>query len=117
MLELISIIAALAICVLTPIEVRRIRGGWVRKQFAGDRAKFLAAYRRQLTLLTWLGVVFGVLGIGMALIETKPGEATVKSVAAIIWFTVAGISFVSRRMLPAGPATDSAKKSEATAGK
>ncbi len=43
MLELISIVAALALCILIPIEVGEIRGGWVRQSFAGDQARFLAA--------------------------------------------------------------------------
>ena len=47
MLELISILAALIVCILIPIEVGKIRNGWVRKQFAGDRSKFLAAYRKR----------------------------------------------------------------------
>jgi hypothetical protein len=103
MIELISIIASLAVCILTPFEVRRIRRGWVHKKFAGDQAKYLAAYRKQLTLLIVVGIVFGVLGIGLAFIETKPGEMTVKIIAAVIWFAVAVICFISRRMLPSGP--------------
>jgi hypothetical protein len=110
MIELISIIASLAICILVPIEVRRIRGGWMRKSFVGGRAKFIASYRRQLTLLTWMGVVFGVLGIGLALIETKPGETTVKSIGAAIWFVVAGICFYFRPTLPDAPETDGAQE-------
>ena len=46
MLELISIIASLVLCVLIPIEVNKIRNGWVRPKFTGGRSKFLAAYRR-----------------------------------------------------------------------
>src|SRR5712671_5268556 len=88
MIELISIIASLAVCILIPIEVGRIRHGWIRKNFAGDRGKFLAAYRKQLRLLMWLGLVFGVLGIGLAWIEAHPGERPVKIIAAIIWFAV-----------------------------
>ena len=104
MLELIAIIAALAICILTPFEVRRIRSGWVHKKFAGDRAKYIAAYRKQLTILIFMGAIFGVLGIVFALVATRPDETTFKIVAALIWFAVSGICFVSRRMLPS--ATD-----------
>ena len=57
MLELISIICSLAICILTPIEVHKIRGGRVRKGFAGDRAKYIAAFDKQLTWLMWVGRV------------------------------------------------------------
>ena len=103
MLELISILAALIVCILIPIEVGKIRNGWVRKQFAGDRPKFLAAYRKQLRMLTWLGLVFGVLGIGLAAIEANRGEAIVKLVAAVIWFAVSGISFIGLRQLAKVP--------------
>ena len=43
MLELIAMIAGLVVCVMMPIEMTRIRKGWVHKKFAGDRPKFLAA--------------------------------------------------------------------------
>jgi hypothetical protein len=105
MLELIAIIAALAICVLTPFEVRRIRSGWVHKKFAGDRPKYIAAYRKQLTILIYMGVVFGVLGIVFALIATRPGDSTVKIIAAVIWFAVSCVCFISRRMLPSESTT------------
>ena len=110
MIELISIIASLALCILIPIEVNKIRNGWVRKTFTGDRPKFLAAYRRQLKLLMWLGLVFGVLSVALAPLESQAGEPVVKVVAGIIWFVVAGICFSSLRALdrmedgdPAGP--------------
>ena len=103
MLELISILAALIVCILIPIEVGRIRNGWVRKQFAGDRSKFLAAYRKQLRMLIWLGLVFGVVGIGLAAIEVSRGEAIVKLVAAAIWFAVSCISFIALRQLAKVP--------------
>ena len=99
MIELIGIICSLAICILTPIEVGKIRNGWVRKKFAGDRAKFLTAYRAQLKMLTVLGLFFGVLFIGLAFLETEPGEPIVKLVAAVIWFAVSAITFVARRQL------------------
>ena len=113
MIELISIVASLVVCILIPIEVGRIRRGWVRKNFAGDRGKFLAAYRKQLKLLMWLGLVFGVLEIGLALIEAHPGERPVKLVAAAIWLAVFCISFTALRILAKVPETDSAKPSGA----
>ena len=110
MIELISIVASLALCILIPIEVSKIRNGWVRKGFVGDRSKFLAAYRKQLKLLMWLGLVFGVLSVALAPLESQAGEPVVKVISAIIWFVVAGICFSSLRSLasvvdtdPAGP--------------
>ena len=99
MLELISIICSLAICILTPIEVHKIRAGRVRKGFAGDRAKHIAAFDKQLTWLIWVGLIFGLLTLGLAFIEKRPGEAVVKIVAAIIWFAVACITFIAHRQL------------------
>ncbi len=99
MLELISIICSLAICILTPIEVHKIRTGRVRKGFAGDRAKYIAAFDKQLGWLMWVGLVFGVLTLGLAFIEKRPGEAVVKIVAAIIWFAVACITYIAHRQL------------------
>ncbi len=113
MIELISIICSLAICILTPIEVSRIRSGWVREKFKGDREKFLAAYHKQLALLTWVGVGFGILSIGLSFIEMHPAEGTVKIVAGIIWFAVAIICAVSKRMLPAAAAAGSLTGSSA----
>ncbi len=113
MIELISIVCSLAVCVITPIEVSRIRSGWVRPKFAGDREKFLTAYRKQLTMLTWVGVVFGLLSTALAFMETTPGEPIVKLVAAAIWFAVAVICFISRRMLPDADATGSLSGSSA----
>lgn len=106
MLELIAIVCALVVCVLTPFEVRRIRRGYVHKKFAGDRAKYIAAYRKQLTMLIFAGAIFGVLGIVFASLEDRPGGAAVRIVAAMIWFAVSAICFVSRRMLPSESAPE-----------
>ena len=99
MLELISIIAGLAVCILIPIELGRIRKGWVHRKFAGDRPKFLAAYRKQLKMLMWLGLVFGAMGLGLAALEAHRGEAIVKVVGAAIWLAASGLAYNSLRML------------------
>ena len=99
MLELISIVAGLIVCIMMPIEVGKIRKGWVRDKFKGDRPKFLAAYRKQLKMLMWLGLVFGVLGLGLAALEAHRGEAIVKVVGAAIWLAASGLAYNSLRML------------------
>jgi predicted Na+-dependent transporter len=106
MLELISIIAGLAVCILIPIELGKIRKGWVHKKFTGDRPRFLAAYRKQLRMLMWLGLVFAVLGLGLAALEARHGEAIVKVVGAVIWLTVSGLSFNALRELAKVPDTE-----------
>lgn len=99
MLELIGMIAGLIVCIMMPIEMARIRKGWVSKKFTSDRPKFLVAYRKQLKMLMWLGLVFGVLGIGLAAVEARHGEVIVKLIGAAIWFIVSAIAFLSRREL------------------
>lgn len=113
MLELISIIAGLMVCILMPIEVGKIRKGWVRKKFAGDRPRFLAAYRKQTRTLMWLGLVFGVLGIAFAMLEAHRGETIVKLVAALIWLAVSAIAFISLGELAKVPDTEPVASSEA----
>lgn len=106
MLELISIVAGLIVCIMMPIEVGKIRKGWVRDRFKGDRPRFLAAYRKQLKMLMWLGFVFAVLGIALASLEERRGEAIVRVVGVVIWFAVAIISFFSLRTLENVPDTE-----------
>jgi hypothetical protein len=106
MLELISIVAGLIVCVLIPVELGKIRKGWVHKKFAGDRPRFLTAYRKQLKALMWLGLVFGVLGLGLAAVEANRGEAIVRVVGAAIWLAVSGFAFNSLRELAKIPDTE-----------
>jgi hypothetical protein len=95
MLELIAMIAGLVVCIMMPIEMGKIRKGWVSKKFTGNRPGFLAAYRKQLKMLMWLGLVLGVLGIGLAAVEDRHGEMIAKLIGAAIWFAVSGMAFVS----------------------
>jgi hypothetical protein len=113
MFEIISIIAALAVCIMMPIEMGKICKGWVHKKFAGDRARFLAAHRKQLRALMWLGLVVGVSGIGLAAIATRHGEVIVRLISAVVWFSVSGIAFVSRRELANVPETEPVGNSDA----
>ena len=43
---------------MMPIEMNKIQKGWVRKNFKGTPAEFRVAYRKQLTLLLVIGLVF-----------------------------------------------------------
>jgi hypothetical protein len=100
MLEIIALVAALVLCVWTPIETRKVRNGWVRKKFKGTPAEFVTAYRRQLHVFTWVG---GVLGLGnitlAAILDAGDPRQIVKIVAGGIWLVAAAISFYSRRQL------------------
>jgi len=57
---------------MMPVEVGKIRKGWVHKKYAGDRPRFLAAYRKQLRVLMWLGLFFGVTGTLAQIPDTGP---------------------------------------------
>ena len=113
MLELIAMIAGLIVCIMMPIEMGRIRKGWVSKKFTGDRPKFLAAYRKQLKMLMWLGLVFGVSGIGLAALADQRAESIVKLIGAAIWFAVSGIAYTSLRALAQIPDSEPAVSSGA----
>lgn len=113
MLELIAMVAGLAVCVWMPIEMGKIRKGWVHKKFAGDRPKFLAAYRKQTRAIMWVGLVVGVSGIGLAALAGQGAEAIVKLIGAAIWLAVSGVAFTSLRTLAQIPDTEPAANSGA----
>jgi hypothetical protein len=99
MIELLVIIAAIAVLILTPIEVNRIQKGWVRKSFKGSHAEFIKAYRKQLLLMTWLGGVMGVAYVGIGLITEREYSDIAKYVIAVLWLAVAGMSYFMREKL------------------
>jgi hypothetical protein len=104
MLELIALLAGVVLTVWQPIEARRVAGGWTRPRFRGTREEFLLAYRRQLTMFLWLGVVIAVLNIGMGvLLEDDPARRIARFVTAAVWLGVAASGFVSRRIADAAP--------------
>jgi hypothetical protein len=100
MLELIALLAALALCIWTPIETRKVRNGWVRKNFKGTHAEFVARYRRQLTMFMWLGGVLGLGNLALALF-TSGGDSyqIAKIIAGAIWLAASVVAFASRRSL------------------
>ena len=104
MIELISIVASLAVIVLMPIQTAQIRAGKIGKRFKGTREQYAAAFGKQLRLLLWLGPIFGTLNLVAAFVETEPGEWVVKLVAAMLWFGVFGVAALSLRKLTNVPA-------------
>jgi hypothetical protein len=103
MLELIAIVCGLVVCIMMPIEMNKIRKGWVHKRFAGDRPKFLAAYRKQIRTLMWLGLFFGVAGIGLAALADQRAETIVKLIGAAVWLAVSGFGYTTLRALERMP--------------
>ena len=104
MLEIISILASLALIVVTPIQTVQICAGKFSPKMKVTPAVFVASFRKQVLMLTWLSAVFGVANIVLMFMETEPGENIVKGVAAVLWFGVAGVSFYSSRKLAGLPA-------------
>ena len=98
MIELISLVCSVMICILTPLEVNRLRSGWTPKN--GDRETHLVRYRAQLRMLTFVGLGFGGLTLALILIESNPGEKVFKAVAGLVWLAVAFICHTQRARLP-----------------
>lgn len=104
MLEIIVLVAAVFTCVWLPIEVNKVRSGWVHKRFKGDQAAFLIKYRKQLTMFTWLGLVLGVAFVALAILNYQDqANFIVKLVIGALWIAVSPIALMSRRKLDAGP--------------
>ena len=101
MLELISIVACAAIIFLAPFETSRILAGRISKRFKGSPQQYAASYRRQISALVWLGVVFAALDVGLGFIEEEPGEDIVKWVSAALWLVVSAVCFWCRNRLTA----------------
>lgn len=99
MLELISIVASLVVLILTPIQTSQIVAGKIPPKFTGKPQAYAAAFRKQISLLIWLGAVFAVLNLILIFISTEPGEWIVKLVAGLLWAGVSGVSYFSSQKL------------------
>jgi hypothetical protein len=99
MIELISILASLAVLILTPIQTAQIVAGKISPKFKGTPQAYAAAFRKQIGLLVWLGAVFAVLNVVLIFISTEPGEWIVKLIAAVLWAGVSAVSFFSSQKL------------------
>jgi hypothetical protein len=103
MIELIGIVACLIACIVTPIQTAKVRAGEVPAKFKGTPAEYRANYLKQVTMLMWLGLVFGVLMVGLAFLPDESYEWIVKLVSAALWFTLSGLSFAAKRSLESAP--------------
>jgi hypothetical protein len=99
MIELIGILACLAACISVPFQIAKMRTGWMPPKFAGTPAEYAAVFRRQLSILKWVGLGFGVLELLMIAIEKTPGEWIVKLIAGVLWLTMSGLCFFYDRTL------------------
>jgi hypothetical protein len=100
MIELIGIVCCIAAIIGLPIQTAKIRTGWMPKRFKGTFADYLAAYRKQLNMLVWVGVVLGAINIVLAVIpQGTPNEWIAKAVSAGLWFVLGALSYFSKRSL------------------
>ena len=113
MLELISILASIALLILTPIQTAQICAGKISPKYKGTPEAFATAFKKQVGMLVWLGGVFAVLNFGLIFISTEPGEWVVKAIAAVLWLGVCAVSLYSQRRLAAFPAPAAVSPPEA----
>ncbi|WP_137125191.1 hypothetical protein [Roseomonas sp. HF4] len=100
MLELVALVCAAALIVWTPIEARKVAGGWVRKRHKGTPEEFRAQYRRQLGLFVWLGIGIGVVNMALGVwLETEAARATIRLATGGLWLGVAASALFGRSIL------------------
>jgi hypothetical protein len=99
MIEILVIIAAIAVLILTPIEVNKIKTGWVRKSFKGTPAEFVTAYRKQLLIMIWFGGVMGLAYVGLGFLAEREDSDIAKFVIAALWLAVGAMSYFMREKL------------------
>jgi len=104
MLEIISLLAAVALLIVTPIQTGKVRAGNVPAKFKGSPADYAVTYRRQLQYVVYLGVVCGVVNIGMIFLDSGSAEWIFDLLGAALWIGVAAVSYLSSRKLAALPA-------------
>jgi hypothetical protein len=109
MIELIGLVACLIACIGVPFMIKSIRSGAAFKKTPEKRAELLAAFRKQFTMLGWLGIVFGVLEVGMYFITDEPGEGVFKIIAGMLWLVLSGLCFYGLRAIADVPAVEPAK--------
>jgi hypothetical protein len=107
-LELIGILGAIATCIWVPIEVSKLRNG-TNKKLATGREAVLAAWRKQLTVLTWTGASLGGINVILGLVESDPAERLDNFVVGTVWLAAFVVCYFSRRQIPASaPASTAA---------
>ncbi|HWD26654.1 MAG TPA: hypothetical protein VG387_05790 [Rhizomicrobium sp.] len=100
MIEFIGIVACVIACIGIPFQTSKVRAGYMPPNYKGTAADYRAAYLKQVAMLMWVGLVFGVLLLGMVFLPVdKPYEWIAKAVSAALWFTMSALGFFSRRAL------------------
>lgn len=108
MLEIISLVCAIALWFWMPSETSKVIGGWVNKRFKGDHAAFLKAHRKQLSFMFGFGIAIGIAMAGIGAIEfaenDEPLRGWVKVGIAAAWAVLAVIAHRMRAQLDAAMA-------------
>jgi hypothetical protein len=96
MLEIISLVCAIALWFWMPSETNKVIGGWVNKRFKGTHAEFVKAHRKQLSFMFGFGIVIGIAMLGIAAVEFTendvPWNGWVKVGIAVAWGVLAVIA-------------------------
>jgi hypothetical protein len=116
MLEIISLVCAVALCFWMPAESRKVLGGWKNPRFKGDHAAFLKAHRKQLSLMLGFGIAIGIAMVVIAAItyfeDEDAARAAVKLAIAVVWAAVALVSHRLRARFDAAVAAGSIPAAE-----
>ena len=100
MLQLIGILAMIAVAILAPVEVNRIRAGHVPAKFAGDSGQYAVVFGKQLTYIMWIGIVLGSLFVVVGLIESDPASRLSSFISVPFYYIAAAACWLSRSRLP-----------------
>jgi hypothetical protein len=98
MLEIIIFICAIAACIYTPIEAKKVHNGWVPAKFKGTPEEFRLKYIKQLKTYTWIGFGLGILYAVIGALDAEDGaRLAVKLVIAALWILLGVINLTMRK--------------------
>jgi hypothetical protein len=99
MLEILSMLAAVALLIITPIQTGQVCAGKINPKFKGSPAEYVVAFRRQLGLLIFLGAISGVVNLALIFLNSGSAEWLFSLLGAALWLGVALASYLSIRKL------------------
>jgi hypothetical protein len=98
MLEILILVCAVAACIYTPIEAKKVHNGWVNARFKGTAEEFRAKYVKQLKTYTYIGFGLGILyAIIGGLSADNGAELVVKLVISAVWILLGIINLTMRK--------------------
>lgn len=103
MITLIAVVCILIAVIMAAVQSRKIRSGWVPTKFAGRAEAFLAAKRKEYTMLAWLGVVAGPIWFVLAVLDWGRPAAYERLALGAVFVACGIVMFTLRAKLPAQP--------------